>query len=243
MKELPPLQPDRFDFDGLRKYVTENNLSVSIGIASDAAKIVENVRFDSHTNSLLGLCAPFDPVTGIPIPNFHDASSATKIHESMTNFPKATMVECVIARPNTSNAPCFLLGYYFTNLSAKYEDKTNRMEFCYNELEQRGLKLMCEFTDGDTTSIGAQKRSMNFGSIYSVYGLTLAVDHQSKIISGQDPEHILKKIKNAFFARVLRIGNKNAGIAHLEIMINRFPKLRHGLTKSDLMVADKMDYK
>lgn len=242
-KDLIPLMPDVFDFNGLENFVRDRNLSMSVGISSDAAKIVENVVYESSTNTLLGLVSPINSTTGLPTPNFHKACNAQQILESMSNYPKATMVECIIARANTTNSPTFLLGYFFTNLSYKFEDKMHRMEYIYNELSERGLKLLCESTDGDPTSLGAQKRSMNFGVIYSAFGMELAADFNSKIISNQDPEHILKKMKNVLFSRILRIGMKNATIAHLEMVINTFPKAMHGLIKSDLNAEDRMDYR
>lgn len=242
-KDLPPLLPNCFDFDGLKKFIFDRNLSTSVSLSGDAAKIVENVRYDSKTNTIVGLTSPFDEMTGIPQKDFHKADSAEHIYNSIMTYPKASMVECVIARPNTTNAPCFLLGYFYTDLSYTHEDKKHRIEYCYNELEKRELKMICEVTDGESISIASQKRFMRFGECFLAFGLTLAVDYTSKIVSGQDPEHDMKKMKNTFYSNVLRVGEKNASIAHLEILLKDFPKSQHGLTKTDLNVEDRMDYR
>lgn len=242
-KDLPPLRADYLDFDGLKKFIIERNLSSSVSLAGDAAKIVENVRFDIKSNTLIGLTAPFSELTGLPLENFHKADSAEHIYNSILSYPKASMVECLIARPNTTNSPCYLLGYFFTDLSYTHTDKKHRIEYCYRELQKREIKMLCEVTDGESISMASQKRFVNFGVIYSAFGLELAADYTSMIVSGQDPEHGLKKMKNKFYTSVLRLGEKNASIAHLEILLKEFPKGRHGLTKTDLNVEDRMDYR
>lgn len=65
--DLPPLEEFFFDFLGLKRFIEENKFSTSVGLHMDAAKILENVRYDSSTQCLLGLTAPFDEITGLPL--------------------------------------------------------------------------------------------------------------------------------------------------------------------------------
>jgi hypothetical protein len=239
----PPLEENLLDFDGLKDFIEKHQCSNSIGLYEDGAKIDENVKYIKRSNSLIGLTAPFDDSTGMPIQDFHKADSAKSVYESIQMYPKAGYVQSIIARPNNSHSPSFQLGYFFTDNTFNDESIVDRYDLCYDEFQKRGLKLLCFGTDGEGRNLRAQKKFSDFGKIYTAYGTTLAASLDSKISPTQCPEHLLKKMKNGYFSRIQRIGNKNACIGHLEILIQEFGKNQHGLTISDLNVNDRMNYR
>jgi hypothetical protein len=242
VKDLPPLVEGILDFDGLKKYVDKFGYSRSIGLFEDGAAIVQNVTYDSKRNVLVGLSAPFGE-NGLPIMDFHVAESSQSIFQSIKEYSKTNTVQVMIAKPNSSNAACYILGFYFCDNKFTAEDVINRYTAVNIEFLARDLEIFVLDFDGDSKMLKAEKYFANFGEIFTCYGLTLLCSLNPLILCSQDYEHKMKKIKNALFTKILIIGNKLAVIGHLELLVEKIEKTCHGLVKSDLNPYDKMDYK
>lgn len=94
-------------FDQLAAYLEEKNYDKEVWIFEDGTKIVETVDLSSDSKCLLGLVAPFDQKTGLPIPEYHSACSGWEIYNSMKNFEKFSYIQLIVAQPNhTGNVLC-----------------------------------------------------------------------------------------------------------------------------------------
>lgn len=138
----------------------------------------------------------------------------------------------------------FILGFYGTDNKFTSQDVTAKTIHIRNELEKRGVKVICSGSDGDVKFLKSQKFLLNFGNFNRFGNMILAGDINSDNLTNQDGLHIAKKLKNTLFdpSDVKRMGNHVASSGHLVIMFKKFGKQEHGLKMSDLDPTDKLNY-
>ena len=241
---LPTIEENNLHFDELKNYLTVHNYPMEIQLFEDGTKIVEKVEYCPRSNALLGLDAPFNPITGLPTKNFHKAITAKNIFQSLKNYSKASYVQVILAQPNARGAKPFLLSLYFTSNKFSANDVNNRMKYIKQELNNRGICLIAFGSDGDTRLMSAQKNLINFGQYTRFGSLELCGDINSECLGNQDAFHIMKRLKNLLYdlGRSMEIGINKITVNHLIIMFKNYDKSRHGLVQSDLDITDRMNY-
>lgn len=86
------------NFDGLLKYLTENDLPMKVAIGEDATRVIKVVEYDAEKNCLVGLVAPYDK-NGLPKIMHFKAASAQQIVENFKLAAKANYVIAIVAQP------------------------------------------------------------------------------------------------------------------------------------------------
>ncbi|KAG5671558.1 hypothetical protein PVAND_001751 [Polypedilum vanderplanki] len=243
-KSMTNLKESQLDFDGLKKFLQENNYELNVGLFEDGTKIVEKVEYDRESNSLKGLVAPFQN-NGMPFANTYKAKTASKIMNAVNINNKASYVQVLMIQPNNSGGRPFLLGFYGTDNRFTSNDVLNRNEYVYKELKNRGIRLLCCGSDGDLRMLGAQKKAVDFGTITLFGPMEICGNVDSRYYGHQDMMHVLKRMKNILFSlsNPIIIGTFCATVNHLIIAVKCLPKNLHNLVPTDLDVTDKMDYK
>lgn len=137
------------------------------------------------------------------------------------------------------------MGYYGTDNSFTFKDVTARTLYITSEFEKRGVRVLCTGSDGDLSFIKSQKLLLNFGDFSTFGPIELVANPNTTFHANQDAFHIAKKLKSGLYdmSDLKRLGNFSATLAHLIMVLKRFPKHEHGLNPSDLDPSDKMNYK
>jgi hypothetical protein len=135
--------------------------------------------------------------------------------------------------------------------NAEYDYRTNMitglvalLDAVTEELDKRGIKVLCTGSDGDIKFLISQKKLLEFGKFSQVGPLKLAGNINSSYMASQDSPHIAKKIRNAFMdpTKVLILGEFHVTRDHLVMLMRRFNKSEHHLVPSGLDYTNKMNY-
>lgn len=112
-------------------------------------------------------------------------------------------------------------------------------------LSQFDIKMVCTSSDGDSRFLKSQKELAQFGNIQIYNQLTIAGNHEARILGLQDPLHLVKKMNHALYdnCNVLKLGKYSASLGHLIIVFKTFQKIEHNLILSDLDPSDRLNYK
>jgi hypothetical protein len=99
--ELSVVRENTARFDELKSYLESHNYPLEVHLFEDGTKVVEKIDYCPTTNTLIGLDAPFDE-TGFPIQNYHLATSAKHIYNSVASYAKSSYSQIILAQPNVS---------------------------------------------------------------------------------------------------------------------------------------------
>lgn len=245
MRDIRTMEEGVIRVDGLVDYLKTNDYSMEVSILEDATKIVECVEIDYNTDTLLGLSAPFDMVTGMPKKHLFVSNTLENISDAVKNFNKSSYVNIILAQPNNTNAIPYLLGYFGTDNRFKASVVLARMKFIKKCLAEKGIETLSFGSDGDSRHLLAQKILLNFGMPQNYGSLTLAGNINADILSNQDSLHLTKKLKSSLYqaSHYLTLGKYKASIEHLHILFRKYSKELHNLNSCDLDIQDKMNYR
>ena len=84
----------------LKEFLVAHNLPLEVLIVEDGTKITEFVEYDLSQNTLIGLVAPLEKLTGMPKPGFFKANTAEQINSAITGAEKASYIQTIIAKAN-----------------------------------------------------------------------------------------------------------------------------------------------
>lgn len=152
------------DFDGLKRYLEENNLPKVIFVCEDQTKVTKKIRYDKQTNCLIGFVAPSSK-NGLPRPFYFKASSS--LHKSyFDNHAKASFVNILLAQPLSARAAPFCLTVYGSNNCFTSVDVKNRWTFIENECRARSILHIGNAGDGDSKLLKVMKSDAGFGKVH-----------------------------------------------------------------------------
>lgn len=231
-------------FDKLVEWLKSNNFPMEVVLAEDGTKIVSKVEYCSRTDTLIGLVAPNDDLTGFPKPNFFKTKTAEDIAKYISLFPVASYVQVILAVPNVPHAPAFVLGYFSTDNTFTTTEVIKRNSYMRIELQKRGVTVLGTSTDGDGRPLNALKIEMDFGKIYSKGSLKMLANPDSSQIGNIDGFHKAKGLVDRLFKLgiMMRLGNFCPSVNHLIMVYKSHEKFDHELTLKDLDVTDHMNY-
>ena len=78
----------------MEKYKTKR-----IIISEDATRLKAKVVYNVKSNCFVGLIAPEDPSTGLPIPDFFQIKSPSDMEKYLSKFKTAKFVQIIMAHP------------------------------------------------------------------------------------------------------------------------------------------------
>lgn len=243
--EMKLIYEGELQFDVIVDFLKANKIKLEVGIFEDGTKINEKVEYDSPSNSLIGLVAPFNPSTGLPNMHHFQARNAVEIYNHIKNSPRASYLQVIIAQPNDIKSPSFVLGFYGTDNKMTQNDVFTRGKFISSEFQKRGVKVICHGSDGDTRFLCAQKKFVEFGSPSSFGSLMLAGNLNSVEKGMQDGYHDAKKMCDRMFDLGINLimGERIATVNHLILVFKKYSKNEHRLTLSDIDSTDHMNYR
>lgn len=95
------MQPGKIYVESVKKMLHEQNipLSTPIVISEDATRLKDEISYDPKTNQIFGFLPEYDLSIGLPKPEGFDASSPSKIVESLKKFKMAPYLQIIVAKP------------------------------------------------------------------------------------------------------------------------------------------------
>lgn len=86
--------------EALKEFLTEHEITeTTIVCSEDATRLKDEIVYDAQNDQLLGLLPEFNISIGLPKPKNFDASSPSKIIQSLKNYKMAPYVEVIMAKP------------------------------------------------------------------------------------------------------------------------------------------------
>ena len=231
-----------------------------VSIAEDATRVISRVDYDSETNKLVGFVLPCND-KGIPIGDSFMAVSFDSIEQAFRDGTKAKYAFTYMAKPLAEGVPAFCLSCSGTNNQFTRELVLKRWKYIHTECLKRGISVVSFGADGDSREMSAMSFSMQIGlpsrskspeqflelpglSIPSEWKSWFCVGKPTQIAYVQDVVHVAVKLKSKLMkpSQVLVMDGYVAGVHHLRMLQETFPKDKHGLRERDLNHKDKQNF-
>lgn len=99
-------------------------------------------------------------------------------------------------------------------------------------------------SDGDSRLLRSMKINTRLGRLRPIEMPSFFNSMITETAYVQDPTHIGTKLRNKILqpSILLPMGNKQVSIAHLKILIEKFPKSYHGLSYNDICPEDRQNF-
>jgi hypothetical protein len=243
-KEYKIIHEGHLRFEELKLFLEKHQYKLEIGVFEDGTRIISNVDYDSTTDTLIGLVAPYDE-TGMPYRLHFKANCAVGVLNAIRNNNTSSTVQVIIAKPNNTNSIPFVLGVFGTDNKFSNLNVQKRYKFIMQKCQEIGIKVICFGSDGDSRFLMAQKKMINFGWITKIGNSEVAANYRAEIMVSQDPLHAVKRMKNKLYnpVKVMEIGKFIISPTHLILILRKFHRSDHHLCLSDFNILRKMDYK
>lgn len=147
----------------LFKYMSERHHTMTVWIAEDQTKVVEQVVYDKSSNRLLGFVTKLAQ-NGFPEKNSFLATSAQAIKTHFDNGIRAPYVNVIMAQPLNANASAFCVAAYGSNNRFTSTDVQNRWEYLESECLKSGITTLGFSSDGDPRCLKSMKDISQLGS-------------------------------------------------------------------------------
>lgn len=233
------------DAAGLKRYLTENGYPLTVMLAEDGTRVSPRAEYDERTNALTGLVAPLDHTTGLPKPNYFDASDAQEMANKLKNCSKASTAYVQLAVPLAPNAAPYVLFYMATNNRFTYSDVLKRWIHTIKVLEEHGIAVLGMASDGDPTLLKAMLSTTKWADVPCTdLGARFVWSLVQRFLLFQDITHSVNRVRRKLFDRnrTLFIGQSMANVKHLDALVSKVSKDKHGLTYDDLHPSDLMSF-
>lgn len=214
-------------------------------LAEDGTRVTPRAQFDERSNTLTGLVAPLDH-TGLPKHNYFETSNAHDMANKLKNCPLASTAYVQLAVPLAPNAAPYVLFYMGTNNCFKYPDVLKRWMHTIQLLREYGITVFGIGSDGDPRLLKSMVSITDFATAPSTdLGERFVMSLEPRVLLFQDTTHAVNRLRSKLFDRKRRllIGSKVANVTHLDILVGKISKDKHGLTYDDLHPTDLMSFK
>lgn len=237
-----------FDFDGLCQFMEQRDLPKVLWISEDATRVTSKIEYDSRTNKLVGFTMPL--VDGIPARDTFVATSAKAIQDHFKNAVRSNYAYVIMAQPISPAAPGYCLAIFGTDNRFTAADVTKRWQYIKLNLKERGVIVLGFGFDGDTRLLKAMRQGAQLSSTkdpsrpeWRWFQANYSTEDCASY--AQDTVHIATKLRTRLLNDKikLRFGDFYATAKQLEQLIAEHSKDKHLLTKSDLKLEDKMNFK
>lgn len=236
----------------LYTYLVDRDLPLQVCLSEDATRITNRVQYDSTTNQLLGFVPPLDK-NGLPIPFSFKARSAKEIEHHFSTQSVAKSVITIMAKP--FGAPAFCLLVFGSNAKYTARDVANRWSYIVKELNKLHIQVISISSDSDPKYNSAMRNLSQLGVPFQQHQRSLFKKNWFKCgdtMNGthyfQDTIHLLLKFRNLMLKTItksdlLPFGSKyHIKMDHLQYLLDRFSKDKHGLTKTSLNPVDRQNF-
>lgn len=236
-------------FEELKIYLNERNMPPIVSLSEDATRIENRVQYDSKKNILVGFVPPLNQ-NGMPIPLVFKARHTDEIVQHFcNNTPTSTNIITIMAQP-IGNAPSFCLLVFGTKNEFVGEDVARRWNYLTDQLKLIGINVLTISSDSDPKYNRAMRKNSHLGC-------------QSKTFDGewfkcgdgdatipyyvQDTPHTVCKLRNILiktrkYPQMLKFGVFYIQLAHLQFVLDHFPKDYHQLTQTILKPEDRQNF-
>ena len=263
--EYQTISEGYFQFDGLENYLTQHGMSSHkvVSISEDATRIIARIDYDSESDRLVGFVLPCND-QGLPLADSFLATTIESIEEMFENNKRSKYAYVYMAQCLSNNIPPYFLACLGTDNCFSATNVLNRWNYIYTECVKRNISVVSFGSDGDSRNLRAMKISCQFNlassndkSLFTKSPSILAnemhypkdwswfwVKNPTTIAFVQDTVHIAVKMKSRLLkpSTVLPMGNFMAGLHHLQILVESFPKEQHGIRYRDIDCRDKQNY-
>ncbi|XP_044760486.1 uncharacterized protein LOC123317922 [Coccinella septempunctata] len=226
----------------------QRNLPKVLWISEDATRVTSKIEYDPRTNKLVGFTMPL--VDGIPARDTFLATSAKAIQDHFENAIRSNYAYVIMAQPISQNAPGYCLAIFGTDNRFTAADVTKRWQHIKLNLKERGATVLGFGSDGDTRLLKAMRQGAQLSSTkdssrpeWRWFKANYSTEDCASYV--QDTVHIATKLRTRLLNEKikLRFGDFYATAKQLEQLIAEHSKDKHLLTKSDLKLEDKMNFK
>lgn len=225
----------------LKEYLERNQYPFFVFLSEDATGIIKKAEYNYNNNNISGFVPPLD-INGMPLKNSFPATSADVISKYFANEEKSSLIYVVMAQPLQLKAAPFCLLAFGTNNKFSQEHVTSRWKYIIQRLGSVGITVVGIASDGDTRLLRAMRLEMHMNDEPRSYFIST---EEPAIFCFQDTVHIITKLRTRLLKtnmKPLVIGTYMAEVNHLEKIIETTSKSEHLLVKSDLNLADKMNF-
>lgn len=232
----------QIDVAGLKQYLLQNGYPLEVMLSEDGTRVMQQVQYDSRSNTITGCVAPLDK-TGLPTQAYFNASNANEVVEKLEKCALASTAYVQLATPLVPNAAPYVLFYMATDNKFNYIHVIKRWAHTIKTLQANGIAVLGIASDGATPLLSAMINVTKFTPESSL-GELFAIAFDQLVICFQDSLHILNNIRRRLFKLpgTLALGHKHPSISHLEHLVKYFHKNMHGLTSADLNPTDLMSF-
>lgn len=236
----------------LSQYLDQRNLPRQIALSEDATRVVSRIQYDSRLNEIIGFVLPQSVETGMPVPHYFSARSASEIckHFNGKNDP-AHFANVIMAQP-LAKCPPFCLLLFGTNGQYSAEDIANRWDHITAALADANIEVITVSTDSDQKQNSAMRKCSGLGVQSSVFDKLGGADWFGMNVKAPpfyflDIPHLALNFRNCLLKtktnlNKLRFGSHYIRIQHLEFLLNHFSKDQHQLTATTLNPLDKQNF-
>ncbi|XP_055546378.1 uncharacterized protein LOC129730821 [Wyeomyia smithii] len=193
---------------GLKSYLERNGYPLIVALCEDATKITSNVEYNYLTDSLRGLVAPLNS-NGLPTPNLFAASSPHVIINAIHKYPVGSYAYVQLALPLAINAAPYVLFHTCSDNRFEAADVLNRWTYTESILNQHGINVISNTSDGDPRLLKAMKIRAGLDNeiTTSTFSPWFIVHNKPEVpMNVQDMVHIVNKFRNRFLNKEMQIG-------------------------------------
>jgi hypothetical protein len=259
-KEESYIIEGEFRFDVVKNHLSLSHTNIAF-CSEDCTAIIPKVSFDTSSNSFVGFSLPL--VEGIPISNYYQTDSISKLEQWFSDMDKSSLLNLHVVQP----IPCIgrtsspvILSAYGTNSRYRSFDILRRWIWIFEEFLSRDIRIIGSSTDADPKYMRAMKLVLGFfASLPNVmisersdaFEIFLPNDwhwfflrRRQLVLCLKDATHVCTKLRNRLLSTTadLTIGDEQISLNFLSEMIATSNKLNHGLVKSDIYPRDKQNF-
>lgn len=236
--------------NALIAYLNERQLPLWVVLSEDATVVDNRPQYDSRTNQIIGLVPPINNETGMPQPFAYKAESAEDFLQHFSSAPVSNYINTIMAKP-IGDAPAFCLLLFGSDNKYTSKDVSHRWNFITKQLNEIGIGVLAISSDSDPKFNCAMRANSCLGqssSLFSNSEMFMCGNKMEPPFFTQDPPHIGTKARNLVLKtkanpKRLPFGKEHfIKMAHLQVLVERFNKSEHLLTRSTLNPKDRQNY-
>lgn len=234
----------------LFQYLKDLNLPLLVTLSEDATRIIGRPQYNQSNNQIVGFVLPYDE-NGIPKQGYFQGRSAAEIesvfYDLHTRKQKniANNVIVVMAQPVARGIPPFCLQAFGTDLTYTALQVKQRWDFIVKKLNSLGIQVLAFGTDSDTRYNSTMRNQLSLGFKRQLedppegFPEWFNIRFLRSFIPIQDTIHIGTKLRNRLLNTPLKIHIHEISYHHLLVLVDRYPKGVHKLTKAIVVPNDR----
>lgn len=135
-----------FLFEQIKAKMIENGEVLQVIVADDDTKLQEALRYDSRTNTVLGLKLPLGP-QGTPIRSSFEFTCFAAVRAFVESNPQSTYVKLMTVQSISPGSRVYQLVMYGTRGSDKSDDTFARWNYVWESFATIGVIVKCKLPD------------------------------------------------------------------------------------------------